>query len=201
MASWPFGEPENEAAYVRERYAGELRDAAAEIGLSVAARDDALVCSPSIIQVLPTDRAVKIDGKKRAAIRPSKLAEDLRSIQRRIRPKSETQQQRFLEALYKAHKVIRGNTTDPLFDAARVVPLAEVYEVFTSLPGSSAHYTKTDFGRDIYLLDSSPTATTRSGARVTFTDSVRQSRGVFSFVDRNGNVIRYYGVQFTETDR
>lgn len=202
VTSWPFAEPDEEAAYVRERYAGELQAAAAAIGLNVDARDEALVCSPSIIQVLPTDRALKIDGKKRTAIRPSRLAADLQSMQQRIRPKSEAQQQRFLEALYKAYKVIRGNTSEALFKAARVVPLAEVYAVFTSLPGSGAQYTRTDFARDVFLLDSSSSvAATRSGARVKFTDSVRRSTGIFSFVDRNGNLIRYYGVQFNEGAR
>ena len=196
-ASWPFAESE-ETAYLSERYADELRDEAAAVGLNVSSRDEALVCSPSIIRLLPADRALKIDGKKRAAIRPSRLAADLHAIQQRMRPKSDAQQQRFLEALYKATIVIKGKTSDPMFDATRVVPLAEVYAVFTSLPGTSAQYTKTDFARDIYLLDASPVTTTRSGARVSFTGSVRRSSRTFSFVDRNGNVIRYYGVQFTE---
>lgn len=196
-AAWPFDDGEA-SAYMGERYADELRSAAASIGLNVSARDEALVCSPSILRLLPAESALKIDGKKRSAIRPSKLAADLRAIQHRMRPKSEAQQQRFLEALYKAFKVLRGKRSDPLFDETRVVPLAEVYAVFTSLPGSTTQYTKTDFARDIYLLDSSSVATTKSGARVSFTGSVRRSSGIYSFVDRNGNVIRYYGLQFTE---
>ena len=115
-----------------------------------------------------------------------------------MRPKSDAQHQRFLEALYRAFSVIRGKTADPSFGAIRVVSLADVYAVFTSLPGTNKQYTKTDFARDIYLLDSSSVTTTRAGARVSFTGSVRRSSGVFSFVDRNGNVIRYYGVQFAE---
>ena len=195
--SWPFDESQ-EPDYLSARYADELRQAAADIGLHVSTRDEALVCSPSIIRLFPADRALKIDGKKRAAIRPSKLATDLHAIQQRMRPKSDAQQQRFLEALYKAFKVIRGKAYDPVLNAARVVPLADIYAVFTSLPGTSAQYTKTDFARDLYLLDSSAVAATRAGARVGFRDSVRRSSGTFSFVDRNGNVIRYYGVQFTE---
>lgn len=196
-AAWPFDDCAA-TAYMGERYADELRAAAASIGLNVSTRDEALVCSPSILRLLPAEAALKIDGKKRTAIRPSKLAADLRAIQHRMRPKSDAQQQRFLEALFKAFRTIRGKTSDPLFDATRVVPLSEVYAVFTSLPGISTQYTKTDFARDIYLLDSSSVALTRSGARVSFTGSVRRSSGIFSFVDRNGNVIRYFGVQFTE---
>ncbi len=196
-AAWPFDDCAA-TAYMGEGYAGELSSAAASIGLNVSARDEALVCSPSILRILPAEAALKIDGKKRTAIRPSKLAADLRAIQDRMRPKSDTQQQRFLEALYKAFRIIRGKTSDPLFDATRVVPLSEVYAVFTSLPGVSTQYTKTDFARDVYLLDSSSVAVTKSGARVSFTSSVRRSSGILSFVDRNGNVIRYFGIQFTE---
>lgn len=196
-AAWPFDDG-TASAYMGERYADELRSAAASIGLNVSERDEALVCSPSILRLLPAEAALKIDGKKRTAIRPSRLAADLRAIQHRMRPKSDAQQQRFLEALYKAFRIIRGKTSDPLTDATRVIPLSDVYAVFTSLPGVSTQYTKTDFARDIYLLDSSSVAVTRSGARVSFTDSVRRSSGILSFVDRNGNVIRYFGVQFTE---
>ena len=198
-ASWPFDASE-EPDYLNASYANELCEAAATLGLKLSVRDEALVCSPSIIRLLPADRAVKIDGKKRAAIRPSKLVTDLHTTQQRMRPKSDTQQQRFLEALFRAFRVIRGTPSDPLFDAARVVPLAEIYAVFTSLPGASGQYTKTDFARDIYLLDSSQVNTTKSGARVTFPSSTggKSSAKTLSFVDRNGNVISYYGVQFTE---
>ena len=195
-ASWPFAESE-EAAYLGERYADELRDAAAAIGLSVTVRDEALVCSPSIIRLLPTERTLQIDGKRRPAMRPSKLAADLH-VNQQLRPKGNPQ--RFLEALYKACKVIRGKTDGPLFDAGRVVPLVEVYAVFTSLPGSSRQYTRTDFARDIYLLDSSGVTHTKSRARVSFPSStgVKSPTKTFSFVDRDGNLLSYYGVQFTE---
>ena len=198
-SSWPFSEW-HEADYLNERYAQELRDAAAAINLDVSVRDEALVCSPSIIRLLPGDRAIKIDGKRRMAIRPSKLAADLHAIQQRIKPKSEAQQRSFLEALYRAFKVINGPSRDRLLDTGAIVLLADIYLVFTSLPGASRQYTKTDFARDVYLLDSSGVTTTNKGGRVSFPASTgaRSSSRVFSFVDRNGNVIRYYGIQFTE---
>ena len=197
--SWPFDESQ-EPDYLSARYADELCEAAADIGLNVSIRDEAVVCSPSIIRVLPTDRALKIDGKKRAPIRPSKLVSDLRAIQRRMRPKSDAKQRSFLNALYKAFKVLRGPSRDQPLDIGQVVLLADVYSVFTSLPGTSAQYTKTDFARDIYLLDASEITTTNSGARVSFPSSTggKSSTKMLSFVDGNGNVISYYGVQFTE---
>lgn len=198
-SSWPFSEY-HETDYLNERYAQELCEQAATIDLNLSVRDDALVCSPSIIRLLPGDRAVRIDGKKRTAIRPSKLALDLHEIQQRIKPKSEPQQRSFLEALYRAFRIINGSSPERSRSPGALVLLADVYLVFTSLPGVSRQYTKTDFARDIYLLDSSGVTATRNGARVRFPASTgaRSASRVFSFVDRNGNVIRYYGVQFTD---
>ena len=76
--SWPFA-ADKEMDYLAGRFGDELRDEAENIGLKITPRDEALVCSPSIIRVFPGERAVRVDGKKRAAIRPSKLAADLRA--------------------------------------------------------------------------------------------------------------------------
>ena len=83
-----------------------------------------------------------------------------------------------------------------MFDIGGIVPLAEVYAMFTSLPGSSLQYTKTDFARDIYLLDSSGVTTTKSGAagEFPFSTAAKSSTRIFSFVDRAGNLLSYYGV-------
>ena len=43
-----------------------------------------------------------------------------------------------------------------------------VYRLFTSLPGSDREYNRTDFTRDLYLLDRDGPKTTRRGLRVTF---------------------------------
>lgn len=198
QSSWPFSEW-HEAEYLNESYARELCGAAAEINLHLSARDDALVCSPSIIRLLPGERALRIDGKKRTAIRPSRLATDLHAIQDRIKPKSEAQQRSFLKALHRAYEVISGPSRARSPAPREIVLLADVYLVFTSLPGLSRQYTKTDFARDIFLLDSSGFTTTKNGAQVSFPTSTgaKSSSKVFSFVDRHGNVIRYYGVVFS----
>ena len=80
-----------------------------------------------------------------------------------------------------------------------VVPLARVYALFTSLPGSSREYDQSDFARDMYFLDSSGVKRVRSGAIVSFPASTgtRSRRGTFSFVSLDGEVVTYYGIQFT----
>ena len=195
-ASWPFAESE-EDAYLTERYADELRSVAAARGLNVIARDEALVCSPSIIRLVPAERALRIDGKKRSALRPSQVADKLKESQQRA---SGGNPQRFLEALFKAFRIVCGRQPrSTLFDSERLVTLNEIYDVFTSLPGSSLQYTRMDFARDVYLLDTSDMKTTKSGARISFHASTgaRSASKTFSFVDRAGNLIPYYGIRFS----
>ncbi len=196
-ASWPFA-AESEHAYLEQRFGAELCGEAGRIGLNVTPRDETLVCSPSIIRVNPADRAVTIDGRKRTAIRPSKLAADLLKIQR-VDPRGNPQ--RFLEALYKAYRILAPPPANSLIQSGQVVALAKVYDLLTTLPGSGRQYSRTDFARDLYLLDSSDVDTTRSGdGRVSFPHSTaaRSGKEVFSFADRAGNLITYSRIQFTQ---
>ena len=196
-ASWPF-DVEDERAYLEQRFGAELRAEADRIGLNVTPRDERLVCSPSIIRVSPADRAVTIDGRKRSAIRPSKLAADLHAIQQ-AGPRGNPQ--RFLEALHKAYRILAPAPADSLIQGGQVVALAKVYSLLTTLPGSGRQYSRTDFARDLYVLDSSAVDTTRSGgARVSFLHSTaaRSGKGAFSFADRAGNLITYSSIRFTE---
>ena len=80
--SWTLEEAEEEAL-IRDGYADELREAAAERGLTLHERDGRLFASPSIVRVLPSERAVRIDRKQVSAIRPSHLAQLLAENQKR----------------------------------------------------------------------------------------------------------------------
>ena len=196
-ASWPFA-VEDEPAYLEQRFGAELRAEAGRIGLNVTPRDETLVCSPSIIRVNPADRAVTIDGRKRSAIRPSKFAADLQAIQQ-AGPRGNPQ--RFLEALYKAYRILAPPSADALVQGGQVVALAKVYDLLTTLPGSGRQYSRTDFARDLYVLDSSDVDTIRSGdAQVRFLHSTaaRSGKGAFSFADPAGNLITYSSIQFTQ---
>ena len=77
--------------------------------------------------------------------------------------------------------------------------LARIYEIFTSLPGSSREYDKTEFARSLYFLESDGPTHTKSGARVAFPASTgtRSAKGTFPFVGPDGQVIAYYGIQFS----
>ncbi|MCH7571027.1 MAG: hypothetical protein IH919_10765 [Deltaproteobacteria bacterium] len=197
--TWPFDD-EAEEQYLKDQYAAELSSAATEKGLRIYESDGRLISYPSVIRVLPGEKAIRIDKKKVFAIRPSHLVSILLDNQKKGPRFS---QGVFLEALYNAYRFLsEDQRSGRLIDdrqVGSVVPLAKIYEVFTSLPGSNREYDQTDFARDLYFLDEGEIRQTRSGARVTFPASTgtRSARGTFSFVGPDGHVITYYGIQFS----
>ena len=199
VQAWPFQDGEEEQ-YLKDGYAQELRHTASEKGLTIRERDGHLVSHPSIVQILPGARAVRIDKKKVSTIRPSHLAGILLDNQEKPgrHPAS-----RFLEALYGVYsELVREDSSDRLMKngPGRVVPLARIYKLFTSLPGSSRDYASMDFARDLYQLETSGLTKTRAGASVSFHASTgtRSDRGVFTFVGPDGQDVKYYSVRFTE---
>ncbi len=200
VAAWPLQEAEEEA-YLRDGYAAELRSIADGKGLNIYEQDGRLISSPSVLQVLPGSRAVRIDRKQVSNIRPSHLAEVL--IKNQKTP-PRFQSGRFLESLYDTYKLVIETPVAPLSENRQevVAPLEKIYQAFTSLPGSDREYGRMDFARDIYQLDSQGLRQTRSGMKVDFPASTgaRSSRGVFSFVDSHGRVISYYGIRFSKSE-
>ena len=199
VESWPFGDDE-EQQYLNDGYGQELRTVAAEKGLEIYERDGRMIAHPSIVRVLPGSRAVRIDRRRVSTIRPTRLTDILLDNQRKP-PRFRAD--RFLESLYQVYsEVTREEGPDRMMAGrhGRVVELQRVYRLFTSLPGSDREYDRTDFTRDLYLLDRDGPKTTSRGLQVSFPASsgTRGSQGVFSFVAPDGQVVTYYGIQFSE---
>ena len=187
--------------YLEEHYSGEFRSVAAGKGLEIHERDGRLISHPSIVRILPRDRAVRIDGRKVSTIRPSYLADLLLKNQKKgSRHRSDA----FLESLYAVYAdIVHGESSGRLMpdDWQRVVPLARVYKLFTSLPGAGRDYDRTDFARDLYRLQDGGPIRTRKGATVSFPASsgTRQAkRDLFTFVGPDGQDVVYYGIRFTK---
>ena len=199
VESWPFGDDE-EQQYLNEGYGQELRAVAAEKGLDIYERDGRMIAHPSVVRVLPGPRAVRIDRRQVSTIRPSRLADILLDNQRK---QARFPAARFLESLYRVYAEItreEGPNRVVTGRQGRVVELERVYRLFTSLPGSDREYDRTDFTRDLYLLDRDGPKATSRGLQVSFPASsgTRGSRGVFSFVAPDGQAVTYYGIQFSE---
>ena len=194
VTSWPLTEDEEER-YLDSHYAAELRRTATERGLVIHERDGQLISHPSIVRILPGDRAVRVDRKKVSAIRPSHLAGLLLENQKK---RSRYNSDRFLESLYAVYsELVREESS--MQGYGRVVPLARIYKLFVARPGSGREYDRTDFARDLYMLDANGPGHTRKGAAVSFPASTgtRSGQGLFSFVGPNGQVVKYYGIRFT----
>jgi len=193
VKTWKFSD-EDIHEYMETHYSEEILKHSNDIDLSIFNQDGVLISYPSTIQVIPNDRAIRINGKKLSDLRPSKLVSDLKRNQNKG---SKLNPARFLEGLLKAYKIVIGS--DQSTGSWPVVKLQDIYEVFTSIPGSSRDYTKMDFTRDIYLVDASEARQTRDGSTVTFPASrgLATSRDIFPFVGEDGTPVTYYGIKFT----
>ena len=190
-SAWPFS-PEEEEHYLRERYAAELVDLGKAHALSVHNQDQALVAFPSVIRVLPSERAVKINRTKITGLRPSRLVSLLKLAQSK---KSRTNSQAFLDTLHAAYRLLIEGAP-----SGKPVLLTRVYKALTLLPGASNEYSKDDFARDLLLLDRSGLREAKVGAQVTFPASTgtKGSKETFACVAPDGEVVTFYGIAFTE---
>lgn len=188
---WSFDE---EGYFGNGLYTEEIVAAGKRAGVQIFERDERLYCYPSLIRVSAAERAVFIDKKRECRIRPSVLVSILKDRQRkppRFRP------ERFLAALFAAYSkavAIRGKEARNL---APVIPLVDVYELFTLLPGLSKEYTKQEFARDIYLLHRSEVDVTKAGSKVSFPISRAVPGKTLTVIDEGGEEQRYYGICFT----
>ena len=191
--AWPFAE-DDEERHLESSYTGELSRTARECGLEIHERDGQLISHPSIVRLLPGARAVRVDRKKVSNIRPSHLARLLLDNQKK---RSSYNSAGFLESLYKVYSELvreqppRGEAQGQ----GPMVKLARIYDLFVVRPGSKREYDKTDFARDLYILQEHGPRQTRTGATVSFHTTRSPS---FMFVGPDGQVVSYYGIRFTE---
>ena len=196
--AWPAGEADGQPSF-GERYSAELQDAAAEDGLAIHERDGALISFPTVVRV-ESNSVLTLDQKKIRALRPSRVVSLLRDGQARL---GRYKPERFLEALYFVYEDILKDQRKTMLGKGSIppMPLSRIYKHLTALPGTSRDYSKTDFARDLYILDSSGPKRARrgKGPRVSFpSSSGTRGKGYFSFVGPDGFEAKFYGIHFEE---
>jgi hypothetical protein len=193
---WTFDE---EGYFANGLYSQEVVATGQQMGVRIFTRDERLYCYPALIRVSPNEKAVFIDRKREKRIRPSVLVTRLKELQRkppRFRPEA------FLAVLFEAYsKVVAMRGKEDLLQTAPVVPLVDIYELLTLLPGQSREYSKQEFARDIYLLHRSGVDTTRNAAKVSFPISQGIPGRTISVIDEGGEEKRYYGICFTPASK
>jgi hypothetical protein len=141
---------------------------------------------------------VLIDKMRERSLRPSALIAHLQSLQDRpIRFKPEA----FLESLYKAYALlVKARGQDGAAGGA-VIPLADIHQILTLLPGTTREYSRQEFGRDLYLLDQSGVQLTREGFMLSFHASTgtRSLSKTIRIIGREGQEKKYYGIAFVRT--
>jgi hypothetical protein len=187
--AWPFS-PEAEEQYLKESYAAEVIERAGSESLQIQQRDEGLVVFPSILRILPSDRAVRINKKRVGAIRPSAIVKRLKAGQ----SKKSKPPEAVLELLHRAYRLLVGN------EYGKTITLASVYDALTMLPGSKDNFDQVDFVRDLFLLDRSGVTRTKSGAVCSLPASTgtKGARNTFFFIAPDGETVTYYGIRFTE---
>lgn len=192
-AGWDFDE---ETYLSNGAFVAEVLAIAAQTGVHIYERDDRLYCYPSLIRLLPNDRAVIIDKTRERRLRPSVLVRHLQELQNKpVRFRSEA----FLESLHDAYSTAVKTRGKERRDTAAIVPLVEIYDLLTLLPGQAREYSRQEFARDLYLLDQSGVTAVRNGAVVSF----HAARGneapskVIPIVTKDGQAKTYYGISFT----
>lgn len=173
-------------------YGKELLAAADAQNVTMFEADERLLCYPSLIKILPADAAVEIDRRREKRLRPSVLVGLLAATQARpprFRP------QPFLESLERAYDLVTSQGNQP---AAAVVRLVDVWSLLTLLPGQQRDYTRPEFARDLYLLDSSGEATAKSGRALRWhASSGTRGTGTLTTVAKTGQQQLYWGISFT----
>lgn len=191
---WSF----DAARYVRSgAYLDELKVVAADAGLTLHEQNGRIFSYPVLLRILESDIALTIDRKKTRTMRPSYLAALLKKAN--VQP-PKFRVEPFLKALYAAYGWAgheEGRTPGEL--RGPTLELAKLYEILVLFPGQAKEYSRQEFARDLYLLDSSGVRETAGG----FQFSLHASTGtrgnqakLFEIVDRDGARKTYYAISF-----
>ncbi len=196
-SSWTI---EIEPYFAEGGYLKELLQEAERVGLKLFERDGRVYCFPMLLTLSGKDAAVMLDRKPEHRLRPRELVKVLLARQKRPQRFNE---QKLLQTLFIAYcrldsKQLLQGWTPAKSGPGPVVPLSEIYELLTLLPGSERDYPKEEFVRDIHLLDGKPDLRTKDGRRfalpaATGTKNVRQRMTV---VDQEGNEKTYVSIRF-----
>ncbi len=188
--SWSWSEQQEEQYVASEAFAQELLEQGRKQGVGIYRQESVLACYPSLVRVLPRDRAVRVDKKSVREIRPSYLIERLGANQKRA-PKLNAQS--FLETLLAAYNVRTGGKRNVM------ERLIDLYDLLTLLPSSRKDYGLQEFARDVYLLDGSGVKTTRDGSQFRLNAGATASKNrsnLLVVITREGVERTYFGIEF-----
>ena len=176
----------------------ELKAAADRSEVRLSERDGIIFCYPVLVKREPNLAAVRIDKKLEPNIRPEALVAVLKKAQTKDAKARPVQ---FIETLFEGYELARAKRR---IDAYIDLPLSQVYDVLTLLPGTKSDYTILDFTRDIYFLNISDIHETRTGFRMSLpasTVSRERNAKILPFVTRDGFEEEFASIRFTPASK
>lgn len=188
--TWELTDEEVTALLRDPAYLSELRAVAASRGLRLDQLEETLVAFPAMLRVIHDSRVVRLGGKRLALLRPTAVID---AILRARRSSSITPPKQFVEALYKAARLVDAE------HLATGVRLSDVHEVLRLHPRQRS-YGAAEFALDLHELDVSEVSATRSGAQITLLQPSTGSRGkdAYALAGRDGTPRAYQFVRFEE---
>ena len=195
-SSWKF---EVEPSFTEGGYLKELLQEADRAGLKLFERDGRLYCFPMLLTLSAKDMAVMVDRKPERRLRPRELVRVL--LERQKRPQR-FNEQKLLDTLFDAYsrldRRLLRDWTPEVRGNGPVVPLIQIYELLTLLPGSEREYPKEEFARDIHLLDRQPDLRTKDGRRFALpaATGTKVTGQRLIVVDHQGVEKIYVGIRF-----
>nr|MBA2604544.1 hypothetical protein [Acidobacteriota bacterium] len=162
-----------EEEYLAGPYLDELVIALKAAGIEARRDAESVIAFPVIVRAIPSERMLRIDGKKLSSLRPSAV---VAAVKRGQNAKPRLPPDRFLELLLTAYRLISGS------EPGQTIALSRIYQALTLMPGTAASYGPLEFARDLYALDRGGVARTKEGATVSFTASTgtKAGRGVYT---------------------
>jgi hypothetical protein len=184
--------------HLEQGYLAELLQEADAQGVNLIERDGRLFCFPLPIMIDAREAAVRIGKKKEQRLRPKILVALLATMQKaRLRFNA----RKFLDAIYQVYRRVQGENWHKIESGpGPAMPLADVHEVLTLLPGSS--YSVEEFGRDLLLLARQPDLRTREGCSFQFPGSTLSKERLrrLNVFDEHGNEVVFVAVRFVKGD-
>lgn len=191
--AWTWTEAAEEG-YLRDRYEGDLVTAGKVAGVRFERLDDKLSAFPALVKILAPQRQLLIDSVRVTTLRPKVVID---RVAARQKSKPTLAPEKFLELLFNAYVCVVGESG---IDTGTT--MLEVYRLLTLHPEFRKQYDRTEFTRDIHVLDRSGVSTTH-GHKVSFpaATGTKESRGTFSIIGPDGVQHTYYGIRFREIAR
>lgn len=185
--AWPLSDDEL-TRLLKGPYIDQLIEAARLSGVMLNRLDDCLAAFPVILEVLPGQRALRLNTARLTTLHPSVVIKRIRDKLKR----SPRRPEKFIEVLFNAYKRVVGDRME------RGTTLLDVYKTLTLDPDYD--YGKADFTRDVYELDSSGVRQTRSGATMSLpaATGTRSKGDTLSFISLDGTPKYYFGIRFEQ---